>query len=215
MEIPKTNERVTIRSLTVTELTEITSIHRRAFPESALTALGTEAVERYYEWLLTGPHDAIALGAYHEGRLIGFLFGGIFRGALSGFLQKNRRWLIWRVITHPYLIGNPLFRERLELAVRILFRRPRKLQHNQPAKAVRRTPSFGILAIAVDPQNQGTGAGKALMQVAEETARLKNYKSMNLSVATDNAQAIGFYEHLGWQKADPQNWNGRMFKELD
>lgn len=76
------------KSLTTSDLPHIVRVHRAAFPDSALTKLGSEAVRRYYLWLLIGPHDAVNVGAFDlENVLVGFCFGGKFRGALSGFLQ--------------------------------------------------------------------------------------------------------------------------------
>jgi len=38
--------------------------------------LGTEAVRRYYEWQLVGPHEVTAISAYINTELVGFCFGG-------------------------------------------------------------------------------------------------------------------------------------------
>lgn len=50
------------RPLSAPDLGQAVQIHRAAFPDSALTKLGAEAVCRYYLWLLTGPHDAVNVG---------------------------------------------------------------------------------------------------------------------------------------------------------
>jgi hypothetical protein len=93
------------RPLVEKDLPAISAIHLAAFPKSALSRLGKGAVRRYYYWLLTGPHpDSFTIGAWQGEQLAGFCFGGKFRGALSGFLRKNRAYLAWRVLTHPWLI---------------------------------------------------------------------------------------------------------------
>ena len=62
-----------IRSIELLDLNSIAKIHLAAFPKSALSHLGQEAVRRYYEWQLTGPHDCLAIGAIDEqGRMLGF-----------------------------------------------------------------------------------------------------------------------------------------------
>lgn len=115
----------------------MTIIHQLAFPQSAMTHLGSEATKRYYDWLLTGPHpDAFCIGLECELTLVGFCFGGRFNAATGGFLQKNRTFLIGRVLTHPWLVFNPLFRERLTLGVTIL-RRLRRAQSPPPDLLVR------------------------------------------------------------------------------
>jgi ribosomal protein S18 acetylase RimI-like enzyme len=202
----------TISTLGKEDLTSVALIHRKAFADRALVGLGQEAVRRYYEWQLDGPHDAIALGITQQGKLSGFCFAGVFRGALTGFLRKNMWFLVGRVLIRPWLMASPLFRERLSLAWNVLRRRsfPSALQ----AAAAPR--SFGILAIAVDPEIQGAGLGKGLMAAAEKKARERNFSCMHLTVDVDNAQAIGFYENLGWQRFPGPDgiWHGYMTKYL-
>lgn len=52
------------------------------------------------------------------------------------------------------------------------------------------------------------------MDTAEKTALAQGYQQMHLSVATENHNAIAFYERLGWQKEPDAGWNGFMFKSL-
>jgi ribosomal protein S18 acetylase RimI-like enzyme len=202
-----------IRPLASRDLREAAALHLRAFPDSALTALGPESVRRYYEWQLTGPHETTALGVWHDGALAGFCFGGLFRGAMSGFLRQNRLHLALRVATHPWLLANPLFRERLTSGLRILrrFSRPPA----PPSPAAPKPRRFGILSIAVDPRLHGHGLGKRLMQAAELRAREQAFPEMQLTVAPENQQAIRFYESLGWRKHPAgAEWTGEMRKTL-
>ncbi len=202
-----------IRPLAAGDLPAAAALHLRAFPDSALTALGRESVRRYYDWQLTGPHEAIALGAFVDGALAGFFFGGLFRGAMSGFLRRNRRHLALRVATHPWLLANPLFRERLTSGLRILrrFSQPAAA----PGPAAPKPRLFGILSIAVDPRLHGRGIGARLMQEAEACARQRNFPEMQLTVSPENSQAIRFYEGLGWRKEPPgPAWTGEMRKTL-
>ena len=204
-----------IRFLNNTDLDEISRIHLAAFPRSALTQLGKEAVRRYYDWQLNGPHDAVNLGAWLDGRLAGFCFGGIFNGALGGFLQKNRTYLAWRILTHTWLLGNEMVRGRIQVAGRVFRRRPKVIRPVTQVGPPQRL--FGILSIAVDPAFQGKRIGQTLMEVEEASARERGFKGMNLSVAVDNAQAIGFYEHTGWKRIFDMsgNWTGRMEKYFE
>lgn len=185
-----------------------------AFPDSALTALGAEAVRRYYEWQLAGPHESTSLGIRISGEMAGFCIGGVFRGAMSGFLRKNRLYLILRVLSRPWLIGNTLFRDRLRSGVRLLGRRTAKprAQHSAPQA---RPKSYAILAIAVNPVFQGHGVGRSLMKEAELDALRRGFVRMHLTVSPGNSQAIGFYEGMGWIKSvSDSGWQGEMFKEL-
>ena len=88
-----------IRKLEAGDLNAVARVHCSAFPKSAITAFGHEAVRRYYSWQLLGPHDAVAVGAVSGQELVGFCFAGLFNGSTSGFLRKHRAFLLGRDIT--------------------------------------------------------------------------------------------------------------------
>lgn len=213
-------DNVQLWTLEATDLPRVSEIHLAAFPDSALTLLGAEAVRRYYEWLLTGPHECFALGASVDADiLMGYCFGGVFNGALSGFLRQNRAFLFGRVLLRPWLGLNPLFRERATAGLRILRRFGRQPPTAPlPSSAVAEPKPglpFGILGIAVHPDAHGQGIGTALMAEAERTARRSEFKEMNLTVQMSNTQAISFYEGLSWEKTLEQGaWRGEMRKAL-
>ena len=203
-----------IRKIRAEDLPDVAAVHMLAFPESALTRLGVEAVRRYYEWQLLGPHEVTALGAYVNAELVGFCFGGIFRGAMSGFVRKNRKFLIGRVLARPWLVTNPLFRSRLTAGARVL-----KGRAKPPTSAARHaSPApdhFGILAIAVHPERQGLGVGKMLMREAENVARRYGFREMDLTVSPGNRRAVEFYESLSWRRFSRDSvWKGEMRKSL-
>lgn len=214
-DLRQMRQRAVIRDLQCEHLTQVARIHVVAFPDSALTRLGIEAVRRYYKWLLEGPHEAIRIGAFVDSEVVGFCFAGLFRGAMSGFLQANRLFLSSRVFIRPWVAANPIFRSRMLSAARILRRRKnRKPQFSQPALAVQKP--FGILAIAVSPNQQGSGVGRLLMQESEAVARRRRFREMILTVSRSNDQAIRFYENLRWVKiTDKGPWQGGMRKLLD
>jgi ribosomal protein S18 acetylase RimI-like enzyme len=209
---------VQISTLELGDLPRVSEIHLAAFPNSALTMLGAEAVRRYYEWLLTGPHECLALGASVKADIRGFCFAGVFSGAMSGFLRRNRAFLFGRVLSRPQLCMNPLFRNRATAGARIL-RRFGRQPSNTPSAAdgpvTKSVSPFGILAIAVHPDSKGQGIGKALMFEAEQTARRRDFKEMQLTVEMTNHRAVSFYESLSWTKTLHQGaWHGEMRKVL-
>ena len=193
-------------------LQSVAEIHVRAFPESALTRLGAEAVRRYYEWQLTGPHDHEFVGVWRQRNLLGFAVAGISRGAMSGFVRQNAGFLFSRVLMRPWLVCGSRFRGRLRLALRGF---SRKKASPQPVPVPAPVRSFGVLAIAVDPACQGEGGGKLLMNHLEKTATERGFERMHLTVAANNQRAISFYERLGWGKVSSGgDWAGRMHKGL-
>lgn len=200
-----------IEELSGADLPVVAALHIKAFKESALSGLGQEAVERYYEWQLKGPHDAWTVGVYDDDRMVGFCFAGVFRGAMGGFLRKHRGFLIKRMATHPQLFLNPMVRQAMAEGLRTM-RRFRK----QPAPTGTPAPGyFSILSIAVDPEVQGKGAGRALMEAAEGVARDRGFPEMKLTVNVTNSQAIRFYENLGWvHRLEDGSWKGAMKKDL-
>lgn len=213
------NSDVLVLELKKNNLGDVAAIHSSAFPQSAMTSLGHEAVRRYYEWQLIGPHECDALGAFRDGELLGFCFGGKFRGALSGFLRQNRLFLTREVLTHPWLLTSPFFRQRVGFGLQAMRRfRPREQKRDTQDKSASRHKSYGILSIGVDRQSQGLGVGRLLMLEAEQRARAAGFDQMHLTVHPDNVQAIGFYQRLGWKKDGQDargNWSGRMIKILE
>ncbi|MBA2311900.1 MAG: GNAT family N-acetyltransferase [Actinobacteria bacterium] len=184
-------------------------IHLRAFPYSALSKLGHEAVRRYYEWQLLGPHDVIAVGAFSSAALLGFCFGGVFRGATSGFVRANRGFLARRLVRQPWLLTDPLLRDRMRIGARSLRRSERA---GGSGEAV--SDTFGILSVAVDPRHHRSGVGTIIMGEMEQHARTRKAVRMHLSVEPKNSPAIRFYERLGWETAGRDAGTDRMIKPL-
>jgi GNAT superfamily N-acetyltransferase len=136
---------------------------------------------------------------------------------MAGFLRQNRTFLARRVALRPWLLRDPMFRDRLRVARRAW----RRLRKRRAAGGMQLTPSagdacFGILSIAVHPLRQGTGVGQQLMLAAEASARQRGYRTMDLTVDPGNAKGIHFYQRLHWHQAeDLRPWTGRMTKSLD
>jgi ribosomal protein S18 acetylase RimI-like enzyme len=207
--MPRGSEEILLRNLETHDLLAVAAVHVAAFPHSALTGLGREAVRRYYEWQLCGPHDVVALGAFSGTELVGFCFGGVFRGATSGFVRANPAFLARRVLTRPRFITNALFRDRLLTGMRIL---KRAWRSQDPPRS--HSARFGILSIAVDPSHRRSGVGRIIMRDMEERARDRGFNRMHLSVEPHNLTAIRFYERLGWKTVGHDPNIHRMTKHL-
>ena len=63
-----------------------------------------------------------------------------------------------------------------------------------------RQASIGELAVS--QAAEGLGAGKALVQACEQWARMQGDRLITLATGAGNAQALGFYHHLGYQDED-------------
>ncbi|MGB9093856.1 MAG: GNAT family N-acetyltransferase [Gallionella sp.] len=60
-------------------------------------------------------------------------------------------------------------------------------------------PSAWIEDMIVQEQFRGKGVGKALLDRAREWAMARGAKRIQLLADADNAPALDFYQHLGWQ----------------
>ncbi len=207
--------KITYRLLSLEDLTQVTRVHRKAFKDSALTKLGMEPLRRYYEWQMIGPHDSFNFGAFDDhGTLAGFCFAGTFRGSLSGFLDRNKRFLMRYFLFHPWKVFNPLILNRVKYALRIIKRKNPKLTSNTTSTSPGR--HYGILSIAVDPDRQGLGVGRIIMKQVETDALQKGFTEIGLTVHPTNTKAVAFYELCGW-KRNPESdgiWSGSMTKQL-
>jgi ribosomal protein S18 acetylase RimI-like enzyme len=205
-----------IDRVTHADLVRVAELHRRAFPDAAITSFGLEAVRRYYLWLIEGPHDAAVMGAFRHDTLLGFCAAGVFRGAMNGFLRENRAFLAHHLLLHPRLLASSLIRDRLREALRITARYSRRLRSTRSSSgSATDVPRFGVLSIATDPDVRGSGAGRALMLEAETRAREQHHDKMILTVHPENERAVRFYEQLGWVRSlDNQVWRGAMVKHL-
>ncbi|WP_404333975.1 GNAT family acetyltransferase [Sphingomonas sp. MMS12-HWE2-04] len=57
-----------------------------------------------------------------------------------------------------------------------------------------------VYYLAVSPQRQRGGVGRALMAAAEDWLRARGCPKIQLMVREDNAAALGFYEALGLER---------------
>jgi len=217
----------TIREILYEDLDEVTRIHIASFSDRALSQLGKGAVKRYYQWLFTGFPRSYPICAEVNGNILaGFCFVGVYSGSFSGFLRKHKWYLAGHILSHPWLIFNPIVREQSSLSFKTLKRIFMSKFYRRPKQAVvikkpllespPRYKPWGILSIAVDPAYQRRGVVEAMMRFVENMLEEKGITSLNLSVHTDNSPAVRFYEKMGWEKVPPgEEWNGKMMKRLN
>ena len=206
-----------LRRLTRADLPAVATVHRAAFPRAAVTRLGHAAARRYYESLLSGPHETVGLGVFEQGRLAGFSFVGVRHIAEIAFVRQHAWFLAGRIATHPWLLVDAFIWERIAIGLRMLRPRSRLEKQPEPAAPTRENSgrSYGIQYLAVAPGCQGRGVGGQLVVASEELARQHGCEEIHLSVYLDNPRAIGLYERMGWMKFPRDGvWRGFMFKQL-
>jgi ribosomal protein S18 acetylase RimI-like enzyme len=216
--------------LGLVDIDAVIDIHRAAFPDSAITQLGDAVIRRYYAWQFVGPHPApVALGVWHDGRLVGFLFGGRRHRAVVGFVHRYVGAIALGALCHPGAVRQ-LAVPKVMAVARLLVRgtgtpvvgpataAPPVVDSPAPDResvSPEAGPSFGVLSVAVSADARGTGAAAMLMAGAEQAAGLDGLTRMHLTVQTENGRAIAFYEKLGWvRKPEPDGWHGAMTKSI-
>lgn len=210
------SDSVRISDLGLEELGSISAVHRATFPDDPISKLGMEATRRYYERLIVGPYDTVALGAYLGSELVGVCIGGRFNGPPPGYWSKNRWYLAWRIATHPWLLLHHRFRERIVQSAKRFRRSEPQPQVAAPQVDPPRGSSFEYLLIAVSPDCQGRGVGTLLMEEAQRRAERTGYESMHLTPHPRNVRAVQLYERFGFQKVpNDENWRGGMYKRLE
>jgi ribosomal protein S18 acetylase RimI-like enzyme len=64
--------------------------------------------------------------------------------------------------------------------------------------------------LAVDPEHQGAGLGRLLMDEVERHLSVLGCPKVNLQVRTANERAVSFYEHLGYATDDALSLGKRL-----
>lgn len=59
-----------------------------------------------------------------------------------------------------------------------------------------------VYYVAVDPERQGSGHGRAIMNAAEDWLRQAGIPKLQLLVRRENAKAGAFYESIGYDEAE-------------
>lgn len=197
------------------DVVAMAELHARVFPDSVLTRLGTDALGRYYRWQVEGPHQVEAFGVRRQGRLLGLVVGGRFRGSMIGFVKHNSFFLAGRVARHPGLLVEERGRRAVRSGLRLLARRSARTRVERPERVPDR--SFGLLLVAVDPEAQRSGLGRTLLEEAERRATLAGRERLHLTLDPTNWGAMAFYTELGWQRLGVPGDTDRqwlMYKEL-
>ena len=70
--------------------------------------------------------------------------------------------------------------------------------HAEDYESLYSNAGFNILALAVLPQSQGKGIGKALLQGLEVEAQRRGYAFIRLNSADHRIRAHAFYEQVGY-----------------
>ncbi|HRW36559.1 MAG: GNAT family N-acetyltransferase [Acidimicrobiales bacterium] len=187
-----------VRGYEPSDLRALAHLHRRAFPGSTLARLGPDVVARYLgSQLALDEVEGLVVGPV--GEPVAALVGGRFGRGTSRFVRDHAGLLVASVLRHPSV----LVRSRSSVARRVgasaLVRRRRGPERPD------RVPegSYGVLLLAVDPDQQRRGLGRVLVDAAAGSARRRGLDRLHLTVDPTDTAARSFYEGLGFVRLDP------------
>lgn len=207
------NGRIDIKEMSNDDLIQVAKVHIKAFKGSFLSKLGVGAVKRYYDWQINGPHSHYCIVAEIDGKVVGFCVGGISRGAMIGFLRRHKFYLVTKLLSKFYLLLNKDFLAKFLSALKMFVKKMVFVEENKIEK--RTSDTYGILAICVLPEMQGSGVAKELMIESENKAKEMGFLGMHLTVESKNRRAIRFYEKLGYFKVLEKSDSHSVFMQKD
>jgi ribosomal protein S18 acetylase RimI-like enzyme len=157
-----------------------------------------------------------------QGRCAGYCGGMVSDGTLgtgsaSGMAQHSFYPALWAFATHPWVLVHPEVRAKWPLLwknIKMKLGLARKV-HTTTAQRQRQAqaPQVGLVVIGVDPAHQGKGYGSLLLREFERRA-VADYgiRQLQLTVRSDNQQAILAYERNGWVKSKTEGSSTSMVK---
>lgn len=200
---------------------KVAMCHRRAFPRSLASRLGTAYCIKMLSWYVEDERGDM----FHieENGVVAGYCGSILRrepgchGSATSITQYSFRALVKAFLLRPWLIFHPEMLRRLPFIIRNL---KLKLGIGGKPAPVSETatpfrPSMGLVVIGVDPQLQGRGYGSALLSEFERRARAWEFSMVYLSVRCNNTQAISAYRRNGWNPGKTHGGEVEMFKTLE
>jgi ribosomal protein S18 acetylase RimI-like enzyme len=174
------------RELTDADVPEVTRIHLMAFREFFLSQLGESFLNLYYKCFLIDK-NGFGIGIFDdEGNLMGF---SVATAHSKGF---NRNLVLSNIL--PFAV----------MGIQILFTRPKSLI--RLFKNMSKNSSHGydgnyaeLFSIAVNPDKQGRGIGKLLLEDVEKSMFEKGCRCITLTTDFfNNADVINFYLNTGY-----------------
>lgn len=177
---------VKILPLTNQGIKEVVDIHMQAFPDFFLTFLGPGFLKEFYKSFLYDDHG-IGFVAIENSRILGAIVGpfkptGYFKRLLC------RKWYAFCFASIGAVLKKPTVVKRLFRAV---FYRGQAPQGKNRAL---------LSSIAVSPDAQRKGVGKALVMKWLDAVGARGGKGAFLTTDTENNNVVNsFYHSLGWK----------------
>jgi ribosomal protein S18 acetylase RimI-like enzyme len=190
-----------IRYVRVTDVPGIVKIHLESFPGFFLTFLGSTFLRELYIAILCDP-TGIGFIAEDEKAIQGFVTG---THQPSGFYHRllHQRWWRFGLASVLPVLRNPKIIPRLLGA----FSRREQIDIHENCAL--------LMSIAVDPEFQGQGIGKLLIDAFLNEAKNRGVSQVNLTTdKVDNDAVNAFYKRVGfWLNSSFITPEGREMNE--
>lgn len=177
-----------IREIRDKDLKDIVKVHMKAFPSFFLTFLGPGFLKEFYKSFL---YDSQGIGFVAIDKETEEILGAIV-GPLNpkGYFKRllKRKWFIFCIASVGAVFRKPAVIKRLFRAVFYRGDAPDGQERSL------------LSSIAVSPDAQGKGAGRALVKRWLEEIKSRKSSGAFLTTDAENNQTVNnFYQKLGWK----------------
>ncbi len=170
----------------------IVDVHIKAFPDFFLTFLGPKFLKEFYNSFIVD-EQGIGFVALENDKLLGAIVGP-FQPA--GYFKRllMKKWYAFCLASIGAVLKKPKVIKRLFRAV---FYRGESPPDGQRAL---------LSSIAVSPDAQGKGVGRALVSSWLNEVKLRGGEGAFLTTDAENNDSVnGFYQKLGWKLESTYN----------
>lgn len=184
-------DKIRIRHMEARDLDDVVMIHMTSFPGFFLSFLGPRFLREFYSAFLTDTTGmAFIAESSSTARILGVVVGPL---KPQGFFKRLllRRWPAFCLAAAGAVARRPAIAPRLLRAV--LYR----------GAAPDGPPRSLLSSIAVTPESQGSGIGRALVNRWAEEARKRGSSACFLTTDAERNDGVNrFYQKLGWRIQD-------------
>lgn len=176
-----------VRAVDKTEFHVLADIHERAFDGFFLTTLGNRFLRTYYKTSLNSAESLAVCAVNEKNELVGFCIGC----TLSKGYHKR---LIISNIAVFLLQGILILFTRPQALFRLAFNLDKNTNDADDGNYAE------LLSIGVLPEAKGTGAGKEMISVFEDTATKRGCQKIVLTTDfNNNEKVLAFYKRTGYE----------------
>ncbi|MBC04248.1 MAG: hypothetical protein CMJ34_13250 [Phycisphaerae bacterium] len=186
MKSEKTRGELRIRPFRSDSVEQAVGIHLAAFPGFFLARLGPRVLRILYREFAERPEDVVAIEARLNDKVVGVAVGPCRPGEFFETFVRRRRMSL--------AMASILFMLRTPASI------PRILRAIRYRGEVKSGRGALLSSIAVDPEMQGTGVGRALLEAWCRGVRERGIEAAYLTTDRhENEATVIFYRRLGWE----------------